>query len=381
MTASLPGLVLSGGGARGAYQAGVLRGIAEALPAGSRSPFRVLAGASAGAINVAALAGADDNFRAASAALWEVWAGLDADQVFRTAPTSIAAIGLRWIRDLALGGAIGGARSTFLLDNAPLRALLGRRLDLDRLAERVRRGDLHAVAITATSYRSGAAVSFFAGDPALDEWTRSGRLGVRARLDVGHILASAAIPGFFPPEALGGGYWGDGCIRLTAPLSPAIHLGADRLLAIGIRHARTPGVTREEARRPMPTIAAVDVGGVLLNAVFLDALEADVERLSRINRTLRAAAEPRASLTPDHLREIPIVVVLPSQDLGALAAEELGRLPRTIRYMFRGLGASDEKGWDLLSYLAFDRVYTRRLLELGRADARAHTDAVVRLLA
>ena len=361
------GLVLTGGGARGAYQAGVIRGLADLAPAGSPQPFRILVGTSAGAINAVALAGATGDFAATASALWDTWADLTPDRIFRTDLASIAPLALRWARDLALGGLLDRSTSTHLLDTAPLRALLAARLDPDRVAENIRSGRLHAVAISATSYRSGTAVTFFSGAPEVQPWSRSSRVGVRARLGLAHVMASAAIPGFFPPEPYAGTYWGDGCIRLTAPLSPAIHLGADQVLAIGTRHARPPALARSGAFAPMPRISAIDVGGVLLNAVFLDALEADLERMLRINRTISRLG----TAATGELREIPVEVVVPSQDLGRLAAAELRRLPRTLRYMLRGLGASDETGWDVLSYLAFDRTYTRRLLELGRADAHA----------
>jgi NTE family protein len=195
-------------------------------------------------------------------------------------------------------------------------------------------------------------------------------------LALGHVLASSAIPLFFPPEPLGKSYWGDGCIRLTAPISPTIHLGADSVLAIGIRHVRSPESIRLLADQLLPRISLVDIAGVLLNAVFLDSLETDLERMRRINRTLALLSTTAGETHADHLRVIPVEAVLPSKDLGALAAEEFGRLPRTLRYMLRGLGASDEKGWDLLSYLAFDRAYTRHLLELGRADAHANAGAI-----
>jgi NTE family protein len=370
------GLVLTGGGARGAYQAGVLRGIADRVPRGAPTPFRILTGVSAGAINSTFVASFADDFRRATDALWQTWAELEVEQVFRTDLSSISALAVRWARDLALGGALGASTSTHLLDTQPLRRLLADKLDLVRLAANVRTGLLHGVSVSATNYGGGAAVSFFDAHPAVGEWTRSSRLGKRSLLGLSHVMASAAIPVVFPPEPLEGGFWGDGCVRLTAPLSPAIHLGADAVVAVGIRHARSLPAMRVRAMQSISEISAVDIAGVLLNAIFLDSLEADLERMERINRTV-ALLPPTAAASSDHcLKSIPVTAVLPSMDLGALAGEEFARLPRTLRYMLRGLGASDEKGWDLVSYLAFDGSYTRRLLELGRTDAHAHAAAI-----
>lgn len=374
------GIVLTGGGARGAYQAGVLRGVADALPPGAPIPFRIVTGVSAGAINAVALACDAGDFTRGVDRLWSLWSELSVEQVFESHAASVAEIAARWARDLALGGLFGESTSTHLLDTTPLRTLLGGLLDFERLAANVRSGALHGVAVTATSYASGAAVSFFDAHPDGEEWARTSRIGRRASLGLGHVLASSAIPLFFPPERLGESYWGDGCIRLTAPLSPAIHLGAEKVLAIGIRHVRSPESTRLLSAKTTPRISLVDIAGVLLDAVFLDSLEADLERVQRINRTVSLLPEPALEAHADRLRVVPVEPVLPSKDLGALAAAEFDRLPCTLRYMLRGIGASNEKGWDLLSYLAFDRAYTRRLLDLGRADAQANADVIRALL-
>lgn len=362
-------LVLTGGGARGAYQAGVLRGLADGVPRGAPSPFTILAGSSAGAINALGLASGSEDFHRATARLWELWWNLESRRVFRSDPRSILAIGARWAKDLLLGGLVGTTNSTHLLDTTPLRALLSRELELGEVRACIQCGRLHAVAVSATNYASGAAVTFFEGADGLEPWERNARVGARASLSLEHVLASSAIPGFFPPERLAGTYWGDGCIRLTAPLSPAIHLGADRVLAIGVRASPGPLAARANALRPLARVAAADVGGALLDAVFLDSLEADLERAQRINRTL-ALIGPGVP-HPDGLRIVPVMAVFPSRDPGPLAGAAFGALPRTLRYMLRGIGVSGERGWDLLSYLAFDPSYTRPLLEMGRADGRA----------
>ncbi|MFO0615382.1 MAG: patatin-like phospholipase family protein [Polyangiaceae bacterium] len=362
-------LVLTGGGARGAYQAGVLRGLADRMPRGAPSPFTIIAGASAGAINALALAAGSGDFRATTARLWETWANLDSRAVFRSDAGSIARIGAHWTKDLLLGGFLGTTNSNHLLDTSPLRALLAAELDFGAMRASIRSGRVHAVAISATNYASGAAVTFFEGGEGLEPWVRTARVGVRASLSLEHVMASAAIPVFFPPERLAGSHWGDGCVRLSAPLSPAIHLGADQVLAIGVRTTPTAHEARADALRPLPRVAAADLGGTLLNAVFLDSLEADLERAQRINRTL-ALLGPHAA-HPDGLRIVRADAICPSRDLGPLAGAAFASLPRTLRYMLRGIGVTEGNGWALLSYLAFDPSYTRPLLEIGRADALA----------
>jgi NTE family protein len=369
------GLVLTGGGARAAYQAGVLRGIAE-IAERTSLPFRVMTGVSAGAINAMAIAARPEDFRAATARLWETWSELQVHQVFRTDVTSISQIGARWMRDLSLGGLVGGTTSRYLLDTAPLRRLLSASIDFSRIADNVQSGVLRGVAVSATNYASGAAVTFFDGAPSIKPWARRTRLARRASIGLRHVMASSAIPIFFPPERLAGSYYGDGCVRLSAPLSPAIHLGADRLLAIGIRHPRAPHSTTALSTRHMSRIRAIDIAGVLLNAVFLDSLDSDLERMQRINRTLALLTPAARSTHPDALRPIEVLALRPSRDLGRLASAELRRLPRTLRYMLRGLGASEERGWDVFSYLAFDSAYTRLLLDLGLEDARAQADVI-----
>ena len=373
------GLVLTGGGARGAYQVGVLRGIAELLGGSLDStPFRVLAGVSAGAINASFLATQASDFAAATEGLWQLWARLHMDGVFDTSPAALSRNGARLVAELGLGGLVRTRRVNHLLDTKPLRRLLEQEVRADVIAEKVRRGVLHGVAVTATNYDTGAAVTFFQGPAEAAGWCRSARMAVRGDITPEHVLASAALPVFFPPVTVAGHAYGDGCIRMTAPLSPAIHLGADRILAIGIRYPRPAETTlrlQEQAAPPGPTSLA-DIAGVLLNAVFLDALETDLERMERINRTVALIPEARRS---EHtLRHVPVLAIRPSQDLGRLASTRFDAFPMPVRHLLRGLGASQETGWDLLSYLAFDSAYTEALLELGRRDAHAHEAALRR---
>jgi len=371
-TAGRIGLVLTGGGARAAYQVGALRALAEILPGGPL-PFDVVAGISAGAINGVAVACSAQDFAAGAGALQQTWGELTPDRIFRTGAFKLAATGSRWMRDLGGGGFLGGNSINYLLDPAPLRRLLTEVLPLARLRRHLRAGRLSGVAISATSYTTGAGVTWFEGDERIRPWQRSSREGVRARLTVDHVMASAAIPIFFPPVQVGEGYFGDGCVRMVYPMSPAIHLGAERILAISVRHPRlTPGSSTSPAG-PLPLS---QIAGVLLNAIFLDSLDTDLERLARINRTLDFVPGERLGAAGLDLRPIPVLALQPSQDLGRLAGDEYHRFPSMLRYFLKGIGVTKDSGFDLLSYLAFEPVYVARVMELGYADTLARRDEV-----
>ncbi len=367
------GLVLTGGGARAAYQVGVLRAIAEILPPG-RIPFDVVTGISAGAINGVAVACNAQDFRAATAALAETWGALTPDRIFRTGALKLAATGTRWMRDLGGGGLLGGNSINYLLDPSPLRRLLTEVLPLARMRRHLRAGRLAGVAVSATSYMSGAGVTWFEGDERIRPWQRSSREGLRARLTVEHVMASAAIPIFFPPVQVDEGWYGDGCVRLVYPMSPAIHMGAERILAVSVRHPRdTPGSSATPEGGPLPLS---QIAGVLLNAVFLDSIDTDLERLERINRTLAYVPSERVAARELELRPIPALALHPSQDLGKLAGDEYHRFPAMLRYLLKGIGVTADSGSDLLSYLAFEPVYVARVMELGHADTLARRDEV-----
>lgn len=380
MTQTKRGLVLTGGGARAAYQAGVLRAISDIYD-GKTCPFGILAGVSAGAINAVFLAAYAQDFKSGCEALWNIWAKIQTNRVFFTGALSLGRISLNWMTQLSMGGLVKGHRASYLLDTAPLRELLQSTVNFDLIKENISAGVLDGLAVSATNYLSGTVVSFFEGSPQALPWQRSTRIGKRAPITVEHVMASAAIPIFFPPVRLQGSYFGDGCIRFGSPLSPAIHLGADKVMAIGIRHNRSEQKTLElnqmEIQEPL---ALADIVGVLLNAVFLDSLDTDVERMERINNTVALVPVEKHGEIPSHLRKIPILAVRPSTDLGNLAARFFHEFPSTIRYLLRGIGASDEKGSDLLSYLAFDGSFTAPLLELGYKDAMARKDDIKKFL-
>jgi NTE family protein len=311
-----------------------------------------------------------DEFQVAAKGLWDLWAGLESERIYRADASSIANLGSKWLSSVGMGGLFAKQKKpNHLLSTEPLRELLRQELQLDRLPGFFKSGILRGASVSGTNYATGTAISFFDGVDDIQPWARSTRIGLRSPLTVEHIMASSAIPVFFPPVKLDGAPYGDGCIRLTSPVSPAIHLGADRIIAIGIRYLRTESQTIElnqTSKREDLTIA--EIGGVLLNAVFLDSLETDIERMERINSTLSHLTEEQRLKLPNQLKQIPVLTLRPSQDLGQLARGTLKEFPPLIRFLLRGVGAKADKGWDLLSYLAFESIYTKQLIDLGYAD-------------
>ncbi len=366
----LCGLVLSGGGARAAYQAGVLKGISDILCKKHKItevPFRIFTGESAGAINSGVLASHMESFAEGTDRLWHYWETLRFQHVFRTGPVSVLANAAKWMRELSFGGAFRAKSSVSLFNTSPLYSFLRDKIDFEKIHHAVATGDLQGIAVTTTNYATASTVTFFDGDPSIKPWVRSQRVSVREKLRMEHILASTAIPILFPPIRINGTYFGDGAIRMRTPMSPAIHLGAERVIAIGLSHYRSLAETELLNRSAtMDSIALADVGGVLLNAGFLDNLDADVERMERINRTISHMHEDIRKLQP--LRVVPLLVLRPSQDLGLIAWQEYDRFTSVLRHLLRGIGASRNSGWDLVSYLAFDRAYAQKLLELGYQD-------------
>lgn len=362
---------------------GAIRALSEIL-ADHKTPFPILTGVSAGAINAVSLASHADDFAAAASMLWDTWSSITPEQVYRTDVRSLAAIASQWLRELGGGGLFVGSIN-HLLDTSPLRVLLGEKLRLSAMRDHLARRSLRGVAVSATNYHSGTAVTFYACEPdpspPIQPWVRSMRLGEPATLRLDHVLASCAIPVFFPPVPIDGAFYGDGCIRLNSPLSPAIHLGAQHIVAIGIRCACSAVRTAElNHRKDVGSPSLSEIGGVLLNAVFLDSLEADVERLERINRTIALVPPDDRQIGPT-LRQIPILVLRPSADLGDLAVSQHQHLPRSVRYLLRGIGVADDRGADLLSYLAFAPSYIGQLLDLGRRDTLARRREIERFFA
>ncbi len=368
-------LVMSGGGARAAYQVGCLRAIGRHF---KELRIPILTGVSAGAINAGFLASRTGTLAQRLPELVELWSTLEPERVFRVGSFALAGNVLRTGLKLVSGGLIKAPKSRALVDTSPLRELLTDRLGdgsgrLRGISANLELGELRALAITTSSYSTGQSITWVQGRD-VEKWERAHRRSELVELSVEHIMASTSLPIFFPAVRIGDNWYGDGGIRLTAPLSPAVHLGASRILAISTRYART----RSEADRP----AIVDypppaqIVGSVFNAIFLDLFDADALSLDRVNRILDV-------IPPEHrgsLRKVDLLVLRPSVDLGRLANEYEARLPHAFRFLTRGLGTRQTKSNDLLSLVMFQSDYLERLIDIGDRDAEARIGDIERFL-
>ncbi|MCX7170179.1 MAG: patatin-like phospholipase family protein [Proteobacteria bacterium] len=369
-------LILSGGGARAAYQVGVLAAIRDMLPEPQRNPFPILCGTSAGAINAASLATAAENFSDGVTQLLEIWRNFHASAVYRSDALGIGATGARWLAAL-LGGWLVKQGPRALLDNSPLRQLLTEHLDFSRIDKAIANQALHCVSLTCSGYNSGQSVSFFQGRPDLEPWQRSQRFGAHVKLDVDHLMASSAIPFIFPAVKINREYFGDGSMRQVAPISPAIHLGADKILVVGAGRMSEPPNQRQSSD-DYPSLA--QIAGHALSSIFLDSLSVDLERIKRINKTLSLIPEPVRQEHGITLHKIDVLVIAPSERLDHIAARHANSLPWPVRALFGNIGAMNKHGGALTSYLLFEPPYTRALIDLGYRDAQQRRDEVLAFL-
>ena len=309
-------LVLPGGGARGAFQVGVLKALAELVPKGTPNPFDVISGTSAGAINSVVLASKARRFRVAVAELDRVWSNFRCEQVFRTDSWTMFRSSLHWFAALVLGGFLVGTPRS-LLDNSPLRALLSRNVRFPRIEDAIECGWLDAVAVTAASYATARSTSFFEAPPGQRGWWGTRRIGVPGQLHLDHLMASIAVPMIFPPQLIDGAYYGDGAMRQATPLSPAVHLGADRIMVVGIRDETADKAADPDGRPQHPSFA--QIAGYMLDTLFMDGLYSDLERMTRINQLIDSVPAEQRKGSLRQMRAIDTMLIVPSEDLRVIA--------------------------------------------------------------
>lgn len=381
------GLILTGGGARAAYQAGVLDAVSAILRdegwAPKRNPFDIICGTSAGAINATALACRADDFAAGVHNLVKVWRHFSVEHVYRADSLSVLRSGARWLSLLSFGWLLRQWHAhppSSLLDNTPLVTLLHRSLDLKGLDAALTNGSLKALAVTTSSYSTGLHTTFYQSAHEIQSWTRSQRRAVRDQIGVEHLLASAAIPFIFPaiPIYCQGQreYFGDGSMRQLAPISPAIHLGASKVLVVGAGRMMQPP-TEVPLFPHYPSLA--QIAGHALSSIFLDGLAVDIERLERINHTLSFLTDEQREQTP--LKPIEMLIISPSEQIDDIAMRHIGSLPKAIRALLGGIGATELRGATLASYLLFESGYTRELIQMGQKDTYARREDVVNFFA
>ncbi|MDD2913735.1 MAG: patatin-like phospholipase family protein [Gallionella sp.] len=371
------GLILTGGGARAAYQVGVLKAIAELLPRNAHNPFPVICGTSAGALNAATLAVNARNFRNGVRYLNNIWKNFHANQVYRTDALGVFGNTLLWLAGIILSGmGINKLRHVSLLDNSPLIELLDEVMPCDKIQDSIDAGLLHALSITASGYGSGQSVTFYQGADEIVPWHRTRRVGIPTKIENKHLLASSALPFFFPAIQINREYFGDGSMRQIAPISSALHLGATRLLIIGV----TANEAVEQPSRgeigDYPSLA--QVAGHALNGLFLDSMEVDLERVRRINNLV--AMMPEEMCQRADFARVEVLVIKPSQPIEKIAERYVAEFPWTIRLLLRLIGASHRSGSTLISYLLSEGKFCRALIDLGYRDAMERRDEIQRFL-
>ncbi len=373
---SKAGLIMTGGGARAAYQVGVLRALSELLPPEVRTPFPIICGTSAGAINAAVMAANADDFRRGVRRLMTVWKNFRVNHVYRADPWGALSNSVLWVLTVLTGGTFS-RRPVSLLDNTPLARLLAKFLDFSAIQRQIDEGHLTAFSVTCSGYTSGQSVSFYQSAPGMQPWQRARRIGVAMPITLDHLLASSALPFIFPPTHINREYFGDGSMRQIAPVSPALHLGADRLFVVGVGRQLQQKADRVKIETH-PSLA--QIAGHALNSIFLDSLEVDLERLQRINRTIEMIPRNVLESINYPLHRVDFRVISPSEELEPIALAHAGELPFTIRALLYTVGGLRHSGANLLSYLLFEKSYCRALIQLGYKDTLGRKDELMAFL-
>ncbi|HUW00232.1 MAG TPA: patatin-like phospholipase family protein [Gallionella sp.] len=370
-------LILTGGGARAAYQVGVLKAIAEFLPRNARCPFPIICGTSAGALNAATLAVNAGNFRRGVQYLTNTWRNFHAYRIYRTDVVGVFNNAMLWLAGVVFNMiGINKLAKVSLLDNSPLIELLEEMLPCEKIQDSIDAGYLHALSITASGYGSGQSVSFYQGVKQLVPWRRRGRVGIPMQIENKHLLASSALPFIFPATLINREYFGDGSMRQTAPISPALHLGATRVLIIGVSMNGDQGNYDRADIGQYPSLASI--AGHTLNSIFLDSMEADLERLKKINDLV--AIMPEEMRVRAEIRHVDALIILPSQPIDKIAERHATELPWTIRLLLRLIGARQQSGGTLVSYLLSEKKFCSALIDLGYQDALKRRDEIMTFL-
>lgn len=369
------GLILTGGGARAAYQVGVLKAIAEFMPYRAHLPFDVVCGTSAGALNAVTLVVNARHFRKGVRYLLNIWNNARVSDMYRSDVLGVLGNSGRWILGLLLS-VVGSNRlnRVSLLDNRPMRTFLERALPCELIQQNIDSGLVHAVSVTASGYGSRHSVTFYQGVPEIRPWKRARRVGVPTQISIQHLLASSAIPFMFPAVHVNREFFGDGSMRQIAPISSALHMGAERVLVVGVGHGASDENEKRAKIENYPSLA--EIAGHALDSIFIDGLEVDLERLQRINRTISMVPEDLRSRI--NLQHVAALVITPSQPLEKIAERYVSQLPWTIRLLLRLVGVRRGGGSNLVSYLLFEKYYCRALIELGYQDAFKRRDEILR---
>jgi NTE family protein len=370
-------LILTGGGARAAYQVGVLKAISEFLPKRAHNPFEIICGTSAGALNAAALAVNAQSFRKGVQYLMNTWKNFHASQVYRTDAAGVFNNTVLWLAGV-VSGAIGinKLKQVSLLDNSPLAELLDELLPCEKIQVSIDKGYLHALSVTASGYGSGESVTFYQGVKELQPWRRTGRVGIPTQIEIKHLLASSALPFIFPATLINREYFGDGSMRQIAPIGSALQLGATRVLVIGVTaNSYSEHVEREDIA-DYPSLAKI--AGHAMNSIFLDSMEVDLERVRKINSLVAMMTDEMRERS--NLRHVDVLVISPSQPIEQIAEQHADELPWTIRLLLRVVGARKHSGSTLVSYLLSEKKFCRSLINLGYQDALKRREEIMYFL-